>query len=326
MKYIIYIFITIVSNSLMYAQECNYKVNENDEFTGKSKKIVECIVYKESKRKFSTMEFSFKNGEYTLTYKDYRSPATGYSKVVMYQSTNQDNIYLKLENGEIIKKAGINYGSTRYETASDFGNWLSMGYSRKNMYVFEPMYEFKKTDFEKLAKNKVVKVRIECRGTLTETNTPVENIEFNIEPEIQDSILNNAMCIILGDNSTIENIEKEKDNNSAEQPSKNSNYTLPELIDLLSDGKWVVVENEINGKKEKPAFAIALKFYSDYKYDLIASFGYSGKYEISSDNTWITFIPENKSITKTTCKIEQINENEFIISYNGQLTRHIKSK
>ncbi|MBK7851474.1 MAG: hypothetical protein IPJ66_10150 [Bacteroidetes bacterium] len=278
----------------------------------------------ESKRKFSTMEFSFKNGEYTLTYKDYRSPATGYSKVVMYQSTNQDNIFLKLENGEIIKNAGINYGSTRYETASDFGNWLSMGYSRKNMYVFEPMYEFKKSDFEKLAKNKVIKVRIECRGTLTETNTPVENIEFNVEPDIQDSIVNNAKCIILGDNSSIESIVKE--NNSAEKPYGISNYSLPELMNLLADGKWDVVENEINGKKEKPAFAIALKFYSDYRYDLIASFGYSGKYELSSDNIWITFIPENKSITKTTCKIELINENEFIISYNGQLTRHKKSK
>lgn len=97
-------------------------------------------------------------------------------------------------------------------------------------------------------------------------------------------------------------------------------------MNLLADGKWDVVENEINGKKEKPAFAIALKFYSDYRYDLIASFGYSGKYELSSDNIWITFIPENKSITKTTCKIELINENEFIISYNGQLTRHKKSK
>ncbi|MBL0065453.1 MAG: hypothetical protein IPP38_10680 [Bacteroidetes bacterium] len=59
------------------------------------------------------------------------------------------------------------------------------------------------------------------------------------------------------------------------------------------------------GKKRARCLAIALKFYSDYRYDLIQSFGYSGKYELSSDNIWITFIPENKSITKPLVKLNQ---------------------
>jgi hypothetical protein len=154
-------------------------------------------VYNESKRKFAMVEFQNIGGDFGLIFRYYRSPATGYSKVTMYTSSEENGMFFKLEGGEVVKCTAKGYGVTRLETATEMGNNFSMGYSRKNMFVFDPVYTVDKSDIEKMAANKVLKVRVECKGTDLQTNKVSENFEFEVPDDIAELIKTNVSCIII---------------------------------------------------------------------------------------------------------------------------------
>lgn len=181
-KTIIILFLTLLSFGNSYAQNCKYKVNELDKFTGKYTKITK------SEKVIATFytagEFSVKKID-TSYFFIFDYVISSYSNFDPYSIQKSAQLIFLMESGDIITlHSDDNINGTKKVVAGLPPVYLC--------YLTNVSYSLSKSQIDLFFKSKVKSIRF----YRTESNGKEDFIDNDIKKDNQDDIQNLIKCVI----------------------------------------------------------------------------------------------------------------------------------
>lgn len=231
-------FLLLFTFKCAHSQNCDYKVNEKDEFTGSTSLLTVSEIVNNA-GKYIYLELLRTDGKYFLTM-NYTESAL---KMNAWYCTPDDPLIFMFSDGTTLNlqpKENCYTQKTRMDRwAAAFIGGLSVFGDK---YIFAPQYHIDLSELKLLSEKDVTKFRITARGKSGNTLEKMENIEFDIQEKQAVLIKKDSKCIIQDDVSS--NTTKVPEKLPMNETTKK--VTFEEVIDIQGISKDVLYERAKN--------------------------------------------------------------------------------
>lgn len=231
-------FLTISNSINSFSQNCDYKVNEKDEFTGMISLLTTSEIVNKN-GKYVYFELLSTEGKYYLTM-NYTESAL---KMNGWYCTPDDPLIFIFSDETTLNlqpKENCYTQKTRMDrwAAAFIGDLSIFG----DKYIFAPQYHIDLGELKTLAQKTVTKFRITARGKSGNTLEKIENIEFEIEEQQANLIKKDSKCITQNDNNI--NVSSIPDKLPIDKTTKK--ITFEEVVNIPETAKDVLYERAKN--------------------------------------------------------------------------------
>lgn len=179
--------------------ECAFIVNEVDDFTGEVKRETESRIYKRNTYNEVFLHLK-RDGDAYLIQLHHFNTDQSIANPALYESEENDVLMIKLTDGEILTLPPTEYAFySRQENASVASDVVLGRYgflSKKNKYIFEPIYQISQAQVAKLAETQIERIRVQCSGKFTYTQQLAENIDIELDEDARAGFMKAASCAI----------------------------------------------------------------------------------------------------------------------------------
>lgn len=181
------------------SQDCkNLIKNEVDEFTGQIKKTTKTRVFKQGYQEVFLIAEKI-NDDFQLTVNYSNSSMRGVDAAI-FEAFEDDKIFFLLQDSTVLSLNLLAEAvSSRVETA-DVGTRILLGryagLAKSNKIIFEPEYNIDISAITQLKEKKILKIRIEARGTRGVSGRKLDNIELVIRDQDATTFMKDIDCLL----------------------------------------------------------------------------------------------------------------------------------